>query len=299
MKTKFSYSQVLLSVAIGYLAYALLSFTKEIPGFIDAVDRVTPHISSIVNEVELVRIEVGKVRALVDEQVPAILMKVDTVLPLVEQGLAQSEQYYTQLPQLWQHLDVIETQIQLLQQSLPNVLQRVDAVIETTKATTVEVSKWRPHSTQYLTEIKNSRKDIPQYLTRTEAIIIDAKTIGKEASSGLVSGFIKGVISLPFDVVDGLTGIVDAKSLSAKYLTAQDITIMQEQVLLLLSNDNKRQAFWHNNDSGNRGNISKESRFTQKGLSCHKLTFINHFKKQQETLNQLMCQDKHDLWQVM
>jgi len=299
MKTTFSYSQVFLGIAICYLAYALLSFTKEIPGFIHAVDRNTPHISSIVNEVELVRIEVGKVRAMVDKQIPAILMKVDTTLPLVEKGLAQSEQYSQQLPQLWQHLEKIQTQIQLLQQHLPSVLQRVDAVIKTTNATTEEVALWRPHSSQYLTEIKHSRQDIPQYLTRTEAIIIDAKTIGKEASSGLVSGFIKGVISLPFDVVSGLAGIVDAKSLSAKYLTTKDVTIMQEQVLLLLTNSNKQQTFWHNNDSGNRGKISKKSRFLQNELSCHKLTFNNHFKDQQETLHKVMCQDKDDLWQVM
>lgn len=74
---------------------------------------------------------------------------------------------------------------------------------------------------------------------------------------------------------------------------------MQEQVLLLLANENKNQAFWHNTNSGNRGKISKKPRFTQKGLFCHKLIFTNHFKTQQETLNELMCQDKHDLWQVM
>ncbi|WP_114326805.1 hypothetical protein [Candidatus Colwellia aromaticivorans] len=299
MKTQFSYSQVLLSVAIGYLAYALLSFTKEIPEFIHAVDRTTPHISAIVNEVELVRIEIGKVRTLVDKQVPAILRQVDTTLPIVEQGLAQSEQYSKQLPQLWIHLEEIERQIQLLQHSLPSVLQRVDAVIKTTNATTAEVSLWRAHSTQYLTEIKHSRQDIPQYLTRAEVMIIEAKTIGQEASSGLVSGFIQGVISLPLDVVSGLTGIVDAQSLSAKNLTAKDVTIMQEQVLLLLANNNKKQVFWHNNDSGNRGKISKTPKFKKNGLSCHKLTFVNHFKDQQETLDELMCQDKYDLWQVM
>lgn len=299
MKIQFSYSQALLGVAIGYLAFALLSITKEIPSFIQAVDRATPHISSIVNEVELVRIEVGKVRTLIDEQIPAILMKVDTTLPLVEQGLAQSDQYSKQLPQLWQHLDEIERQIELLQQALPGVLQRIDAVIETTNATTEEVSQWRPHSTQYLIEIKNSRQDIPQYLTRTEAIIIDAKTIGKEATSGLVSGFIKGVISLPLDVVSGLTGIVDAKSQSAKNLTVKDVTIMQEQVLLLLADTNKKQVFWHNNDSGNRGKISQKPSFSRNGLTCHKLSFINHFKNQQETLTKVMCKDKHDLWQVM
>ncbi|MBL4821982.1 MAG: hypothetical protein JKX90_00455 [Colwellia sp.] len=299
MKTAFSYSQALLGVAIGYLAYALLNFTKEIPGFIDAVDRSTPHISAIVKEVELVRIEVGKVRALVEKQIPAILMQVDTTLPLVKQGLVQSEQYSKQLPLLWQHLEKIENQIQLLQQHLPSVLQRVDAAIATTNSTTEELAQWRPHSTQYLAELKHSHQDIPQYLSRVEAIIIDAKTIGKEASSGLVSGFIQGVISLPFDVVAGLTGIVDAKSLSAKYLTAKDVTIIQEKVLLLLKNNNNQQVFWHNNDSGNRGQIKKKPKFIQNGLSCHKLTFVNHFKGQQETLNKVMCQDNHDLWQVM
>lgn len=299
MKTTFSYSQLLLSAAIGYLAYALLSFTKEIPELIQAVDRTTPQISAIVSEVELVRIEVGQVRALIDEQIPAILMQVDSALPLVERGIAQSEQYSKEIPKLWQHLEEIEAQIQLVQQNLPSILQRVDAVIKTTNATTEEVALWRPHSTQYLTEIEHSRQDIPHYLTRVEAIIIDAKTIGKEASSGLVSGFIKGVISLPFDVVSGLTGIVDASSLSAKYLTAKDVSIIQEQVLLLLTNSNKQQTFWHNNDSNNRGKISKKPRFLQNELPCHKLTFNNHFKDQQETLYKVMCQDKDDLWQVM
>ena len=74
---------------------------------------------------------------------------------------------------------------------------------------------------------------------------------------------------------------------------------MQEQVLLLLASNDKQQAFWHNNDSGNRGKIIKKPRFKQKGQLCNELTFVNHFKDQKETLNELMCQDKHDLWQVM
>ena len=64
-------------------------------------------------------------------------------------------------------------------------------------------------------------------------------------------------------------------------------------------NNNKQSVFWQNDDSGNRGKISKEPKFLQNGLSCHKITFVNYFKRQQETLNKLMCQDKDDLWQVM
>ena len=92
MTSKTSISQILLAVAIAYFAYALLSFSQKIPNLINAIDRATPHIVTIVEEVELVRAEVTHVRALVDTQVPAILMQINNTIPLVEQALAQSEQ---------------------------------------------------------------------------------------------------------------------------------------------------------------------------------------------------------------
>lgn len=299
MTSKFSVSQALLAIAIAYFAYALLDFSKEIPNIIKAVDRTTPYISTVVDEVELVRAEVTQVRMVVDKQVPAILMQINNILPLVEQGLVQSELYSQQLPKLWRHLDKLEVQIQSLQKDLPTVLKRVDAVIITSNEALSESAKWRPHSTKYLTEIAHSRDDIPQYLTRIENIIVDAKSVGKEASSGLVSGFFKGVISLPFEVVAGLTGIVDSKSRSAKYLTANDVTMMQEKVLILLTDNSRKQIHWQNNESENHGKISKETEFIKKGQTCHKVTFINYFKDQEETLNQVMCRGKDDIWQVL
>jgi len=299
MTSKTSITQVLLAFAIAYFAYALLSFSKEIPNIITAIDRTTPHIATIIEEVELVRTEVTQVRALVDTQMPAILMQINNTLPLVEQALAQSEQYSQQLPKLWQHLDQIELQIESLQKDLPNVLKRVDAVVKTSSEAMNELAMWRPHSKQYLAAIENSRDDIPQYLTRIENIVIDAKTVGEEASSGLVSGFFKGVISLPFEVVSGLTGIIDSTSRSAKYLTTKDITMMQEKVLLLLASEAKKQVFWQNDESGNRGKIVKEAKFIRKDQLCHRIVFNNHFKGQQETLKKVMCKDDKDLWQVM
>jgi len=299
MMSKFSVSQALLAIAIAYFAYALLNFSKEIPSFINAIDRTTPHISTIVDEVELVRAEVTQVRALVDKQVPEILGQINNILPLVEQGLEQSEQYSKQLPNLWQHLDKVEMQLQALQKDLPEILNRIDAVVLMSNDAISESAKWRPHSTKYLTAIEYSRDDIPQYLTRVEDIVVDARNIGKEASSGLVSGFFKGVISLPFEVVAGLTGIVDSTSRSAKYLTANDITMMQETVLILLEADSNKQLSWQNNESGNRGKISKNMGFIKKGETCHKVTFINYFKGQKETLKEVMCKDKNDIWQVI
>jgi len=298
MTSKFSISQALLAIAIAYFAYALLNFSKEIPSFIKAIDRTTPHISTIVDEVELVRAEVTQVRILVDKQVPAILQQINNILPLVEQGLEQSEHYSKQLPNLWQHLDKVEMQLQVLQKDLPKILKRIDAVVLTSNDVISESAKWRPHSTKYLIEIEHSRDDIPQYLTRIENIVIDAKSIGKEASSGLVSGIFKGVISLPFEVVAGLTGIVDTKSRSAKNLTANDVTMLQEKVLILLEDNSKKQIFWQNGESGNRGKILKEMKFIKKGQTCHEVTFINYFKGQEETLEKVMCKGQDDIWQV-
>ncbi len=299
MMSKFSISQTLLAIAIAYFAYALLNFSEEIPSLIKAIDKSTPHISAIVDEVELVRKEVTQVRALVDKQVPTILMQINSVLPLIEQGLKQSDQYSKQLPKLWQHLDTIEAQIQTLQKDLPKVLKRVDAVVITSNEAISESTKWRPHSAKYLQEIEHSRDNIPQYLTRVENIVTDAKNVGKEASSGLVSGFFKGVISLPFEVVAGLTGIVDSQSRSAKYLTANDVTMMQENVLTLLEANLKRQVYWQNDESGNRGKISKDKSFIKNDQTCHKVTFVNYFKDQEETLKKVMCKNKGDLWQVI
>jgi len=303
---QFSYSQALLALAIAFLAWSLFKFTLHVPSILKViedttktVDSVSPKIDDIVNEVALVRAEVSQVRRLVDKQTPAILSQVDATLPVVSQLIAESEYYSRQLPQFLQQLAKIEQQVAQLQTTMPSVLKRVDAIVKTTNNTTAEVARWRPHSSQYLEEIKYSREYIPQYITRIEDTVTDAKTVGSETSSGLVSGFFKGVISLPFDVVAGLAGIVDADSRSAENLTAKDIALMQETVVSLLKDSNQSKSVWQNVDSGNRGTIIKGKVVTRNKQQCHNITFNNHFGNEKETLNELMCIDDKGFWKVM
>jgi len=306
MMKQFSYSQALLALAIAFLAWSLFKFTLHVPSILKViedttktVDSVSPKIDDIVNEVALVRAEVSQVRRLVDKQTPAILSQVDATLPVVSQLIAESEYYSRQLPQFLQQLAKIEQQVAQLQTTMPSVLKRVDAIVKTTNNTTAEVARWRPHSSQYLEEIKYSREYIPQYITRIEDTVTDAKTVGSETSSGLVSGFFKGVISLPFDVVAGLAGIVDADSRSAENLTAKDIALMQETVVSLLKDSNQSKSVWQNVDSGNRGTIIKGKVVTRNKQQCHNITFNNHFGNEKETLNELMCIDDKGFWKVM
>ncbi len=117
MTSKFSYSQVILAIAIAYFAYALLSFTQQVPGFIQALDRVTPHVNTIVEEVSLVREEVTQVRQVIDKELPNIISQVDSSLPLVEEGLSQSKYYSQQIPELFKHLSKVEEQVAEIQQA--------------------------------------------------------------------------------------------------------------------------------------------------------------------------------------
>ncbi|MFQ3208991.1 MAG: hypothetical protein ACI9HU_000473 [Colwellia sp.] len=306
MIKKFSSSQTLLALAIAFLALSLFKFTLHVPAIISViektiktVDSVSPRVEGIINEVALVRLEVGKVRELVSQQTPVILAQVQDSLPVVQQVVVESEYYSRQLPIVLSQLASIEQQLEQLQEFMPAVLKRIDAVVETTNNTTTEVAQWRPHSIRYLEEIELSRDYIPQYLSRIENTIVDAKTLGSEASSGLVSGFFKGVISLPFEMVSGLTGIVDVDSRSAKYLTAQDVALMQEKVVALLSDSNQTKSLWQNVKSGNRGTITQGKTTKRNKKQCINVIFKNYFGKDKETLTEIMCIDEQGLWKVI
>lgn len=306
MVKQFSYSQALLALAIAFLAFSLFKFTLHVPDIINViekttktVDLVSPKVDGIVNEIALIRIEVGKVRVLVSQQTPAILSQVEASLPVVQQVVTESEYYSRQLPALLNQLTNIEQQVGKLQESMPAILKSIDDVVKTTNNTTLEVARWRPHSTRYIEEIALSRDYIPQYLSRIENTVEDAKTVGKEASSGLVSGFFKGMITLPFEVVAGLTGIVDKDSRSAKYLTAQDVALMQEKVVVLLNDENQTKSVWQNVKSGNRGTIIKGETTTRKSQQCLNVIFNNHFGSDKEILKELMCIDDKGLWKVI
>ncbi|ALO35997.1 hypothetical protein CMT41_15645 [Colwellia sp. MT41] len=305
MTKKFSYSQALLAVAIAFFAWSLYKFTVQLPAIVSVIEKTThtvdllsPKIDDIVTEVALVRVEVAKVRELVAQQTPEILSQVAASLPVVQQVIVESEYYSRQLPALLSQLASIEQQVAKLQASMPAILKRVDDVVNTTNNTTAEVARWRPHSTRYLAEVELSRDYIPQYLSRIENTIVDAKTIGKEASSGLVSGFFKGVITLPFEVIAGLAGIVDVNSRSAKYLTAQDVALMQEKVVVLLNDSKQSKSVWQNVKSGNRGTIMKGKMTIRNKRQCVKVTFNNYFASEKETLKELMCIDDKGLWKV-
>lgn len=292
---KFSISQFCLALAIGYLAFSLSKIAQQIPTLVTVVDKTADTAEKFQPQIDNVIANVDAI----NQQIPNILAQIEQTRPLIDEAIKESGRYSQSIPALLEHLTTIEKQVADIQTQLPAVLSRIDQIVLTTDSTTKEVAKWRPHSTAYIEQIKHSREDIPEYLTRVEYIIEDAKTIGREASSGMVSGFFQGVVSIPFNVLSKLTGIVDSDSQSARHLTEEDIAILKEKTVTLLKDPNRKSITWRNKKSENSGTISKKRDFKDKGKSCHAIEMVNKFDKKSETLYSTMCKDQDGDWRVI
>ncbi|TPH12024.1 hypothetical protein [Litorilituus lipolyticus] len=291
MKT-FSISQIILALAITYLAYSLSEVARQVPDVVAMVNNVKPQMDNIALQVALVKDEVTLTRELITKQLPEVLRQVEASIATIDNVIAESENYSRNIPSLLQRLEYFEQQI-------PLAYQRLDNLEAATNHAVAEIALWRPHSNHYIEELALARENIPQYLTRIERIIEQANQVGEKNSSGFVSGIFKGVISLPFEVVSGLTNIVDSNSQSAKHLTAKDVATLQEHLISLLDSPDQKHILWSNIDSGNYGRITKQEEKNYKGKVCVQVEFTNFFNKQKETLEELMCPNKEGLWQVM
>lgn len=298
---KMSISQILLAAAIAYLAYSLIHISSQIPNALKLVDETTKSIEKFQPQIDQIIVQVDGI----NQQIPAILAQIEQTRPLIDQALVESNKYSSQIPAVLTHLTKVEQQVAAIDKQLPDILARIDNVVATTNNTTKEIAKWRPHSTEYIKQLEYSRQDIPSYLTRVEdiavdaqTIISDAKTIGSENSSGLVTGLFKGVVSLPFSVVSNLTGIVDSSSKSAKYLTEDDIAFMQESAIAVLSSKTLTEKSWRNKSTGHYGKVSQGKAFKKKGKQCYQLTFTNYFNGERERLQEDACLNSESLWQI-
>jgi surface antigen/uncharacterized protein YoxC len=291
---KMSIPQILLAAAIALLAYSLIQIATQIPNALKLVDQTTKSLEKFQPQIDAILVQVDSI----NKRIPAVLTQ-------IEQVVVESDKYSSQIPAVLTHLSKLEQQVAAIDKQLPAILTRIDNAVATTDNTTKEIAKWRPHSSEYIKQLEYSREDIPNYLTRVEdiavdaqIIISDAKTIGSENSSGLVTGLFKGVVTLPFKVVSNLTGIVDSSSKSAKYLTEEDIASMQESAITVLTSTTLTEKHWRNKSSGHYGKVNKGNGFEKKGKQCYQLTFTNYFNKERENLQKEACLNSENLWQI-
>ena len=243
------------------------TLSGEVPGMVDVANRYEPHIDPLLQEVAASR-------------------------ALAEKALSESAAYRSELPALLARLDALDARLAELQGQLPAVLSRVDNALDESKA-------WRPISEQALTEAQSWRSDIPLYLDRSEKLVAGARQAGKEASSGMVSGFVTGTLSLPFKALGNVGELFDPRSLSARRMTDEDRRNLRAAAIALLDEPAQKTADWSSSESGHAGTVTVlESRVTDE-RTCHTLEIVNRFKGgQQETIQHHVCKNARGEWAI-
>jgi surface antigen len=240
--------------------------TQELPAMIAVADKYEPHIPLLLDEIAATRATVDSI-------------------------VTESQAYRTQLPDLYQRLDKLDAQLTSLQNSLPDVMERVDSSLAESQA-------WRPISVDAVAEAENWRQEIPGYLDRSEALVAGARKAGAEASSGMVTGFFSGALSLPFKTLSNISKLADPRSLSARHLTEEDWMLVRQAAATLLAQPENLVAEWQSEATANRGTVRIIDSAKSASTECHVLLITNHFSVGgKETLEkQRICKGKDGRW---
>ena len=292
-----SYGSYAVALSILCLAASLVYFAKQLsslekvadtlavyrdvaPELITEVANISDKIPLIVNEVEAVRIQIpailAEVSALRQDTIPAILkttgvLQGTTVPALLVESKALREDA---IPLL------ITESIALREETIPAVL--LESKILRERAIPA-----------ILLEVKKTREELPMLLIQANTV---AKSAGKNASEGAVSGFFSGIIKAPINLMSGADGVF---SKSENLSDADQELISAASMRLLKKNKLGAVQKWSNSSSGHKGDITLTAMGVNGDERCRELTYRG-FKRRKELGKSLMvlCHNEIGQWSI-
>ena len=274
-----------LATALAYFAFEISRISTQVPDILTSVDNTSANIEPIINEV-------GEIRLLI----PDVLHEIEQTRKLVPPVLEEIEQTRQQIPPVLK-------QVEAIRQDIPAVLKSADKASDAVVAAANEIKATRPLVPKFLKQVEITREAIPLMLDRGDAMIDKARTAGKEASSGAVTGFFKGLITTPFVLVGdagrALTGMTDEEM---KEYTEKDFDLLETAALDLLNNGKRNDLKKISNpESGMSATLklvsieTKEEDFVT--IECRALqseTYKNGERK--KTTNRTFCKEEGGGW---
>lgn len=303
----FSCALIIMAGAITYFAYALLSVSKQIPAILDQVtvvsqqvDRTTKNIEPILVTVPSILEQVPDILKTVDkttDSIPLILAEVEKIRVLVPAVLNEAESVRGELPKILERVDTLQKQVSQIQKQLPSILKTVNGITHVVGETNQQVEKIVPLVPKVLDEVKITRDQIPSYLTRVEQIVENTRGISEEAGKGAVTGFFKGIVSTPFELLKGTESTVRASLKNEKLLTDEDFQLVYEASAKLLQSETNKTQAWGNPSTGNGGMLTVIRTYEYKGEHCKtiKLDFKTRNGSKDSTENNV-CKNSQGHW---
>jgi archaellum component FlaC len=271
----FSFSLALLACSITYFAYSILSISQQIPSILAQISDINKQINRTVDEIEPLLV-----------LVPDILLTVDNTTKSILPILNEISKIRELVPQALKEVEAVRS-------TLPSILERVDD-------TNQQVEKIIPLIPEVLSEVEKTRNEIPSYLTRVEHIVANAKDISEDAGKGAVTGFFKGIIATPFELIKGTEERIRSSLTNEEMITDEDFKLVSKAVGELLESDQVETIAWENPSSGNKGQITLVNSYQREERECRALLLLFKAKDgSEDSVNRDVCLNDNGKWEAL
>ena len=303
----FSFSLMLMAGAIAYFSYSLMSVSRQIPAILDQVslvskqiDRTTQNIEPLLATVPDILNTVPSILKTIDKttgSIPPILEESGKIRAVIPGVLGEVEAVRNSLPAILYRVDSLQRQVTLLQKDIPVILKSVDGVTGVVHETNQRVDKIIPLVPKILVEVQTTRAEIPDYLTRVENIVANTKGISEEAGKGAVTGFFKGIVATPFELLKGTEDKVRSSLKNERLLTDEDFELVYEASGKLLESDNQKIQSWRNPKTGNEGSLTVLKSYRYNGEDCKTIQMLFKTKNgSEDSTNKDICKNSEGQW---
>lgn len=283
-------SLVCLSASITYFAQQLSSLEKvaaSVALYRDVAPELVEEVAKITESIPLVVDEVSAVR----KEIPLIMTEIAAVRATIPSVLAEVKAVRLEVPSVLSEVSALR------KETIPAVLQETGVLQEKTiPAVLAESKALRSHTIPaVLTEVELSRKELPSLLDQANEV---ARTAGKSASEGAVSGLFTGIIRAPLNIVGGMGESV----FSGKKLSSEDSQLVSGASHKVLTTDrlNATEA-WKNSTTGHSGTVSISAMSAQGDARCRVLALtFSGYKRKQDLNNSdvIVCHDSSGVWKI-
>ena len=303
----FSFSLMLIAGSITYFSYSLMSVSKQIPAILDQVsvvskqiDRTTHNIEPLLATVPDVLDTVPDILKTIDkttDSIPAILDESAKIREVIPGVLGEVEAVRQTLPAILDRVDRLQQQVTELQKDIPKILKTVNGVSAAVHETNQRVDKIIPLVPQVLSEVEATRAEIPNYLTRVEKIVANTKGISEEAGKGAVTGFFKGIVATPFELLKGTENRVRSSLKNERLLTDEDFQLVFEASGKLLRSSDQETQSWRNPTTGNEGKLTVLKTYRYNGEDCKTIEMLFKTKNgSEDTTTKDVCKNSEGQW---
>ncbi|BEU04295.1 hypothetical protein OAG1_30950 [Agarivorans sp. OAG1] len=273
--------RILTALGLFALAAAIVFFTLELrqvrtqlPSMLEQVDSTAQRVDPIVAQIAELQTFIPQIIEQSEgyqELIPEVLSRVDDInaqLPLIIDEVAA----------ISQAIEPVLEQTEAWREELPGILKRVDETNTTVRGTNKEIAKVVPQVPLILAESEALRIEIPEMIASADDLVSKAEDAGKEASKGLVTGFVGGILTSPFNLIgrigDSTTERLGLKSTDS--ITDEDRDEYEKAMKKLMKQPKQgAKEQWSNRKSGNSGVITIKALAMQGGVPCYQ--FVSDF----------------------